>query len=761
MLFVCIGNLLNGRLPDIANDSMLTDLTAANNILTGTIPLSIQHHAFDDLDLANNRFQGVLSQDFSLTSAQKSLTLAVNRLSGPLPNSFKHFYSSNLTKLDILSSNIFACRSEEIPKQDQYSNNYSCDSSELNVATYVWLGAALFTGLLLLAFYAVSLCFPQTKLALITSFKALLSDLVRWKSIARCIMQQSRSENSKDITKLIEHGVNYAIIPQDTLIELNAYFIAMKILIRWTAFSGGLILFVIIPTYCAMSWYYSIVTHEYAYTLSVAFLHGIAPTIFIGLIIALILSFVAFLLNIFYSIFTSILGPGESPSKTATSVMFRVKKYAISIVLHSINITVTLVVNILYVNAILDDKNITQTGFFVIQICLGTFKIIWNAIYIPWCSNWLRPFMSQSRNMQNRLIMSITNFIVAPCLATLAVNQSCFYFVIKSSPPSTTSINFHVCTFPAVCSDGVCCGNYENILFSTTSSKSFQYSYACGTALIVSYSPVLLYSYISYGFLLPILRYLRARYAKAFAQLHARLFQDEDDILGRVRGVEIIMSMKLHITVLLTFGLASSILGMVIVLAILTDCFSSILLAGRYLAVNYPFSSQTQQIVSMNPLQPSVFRPDQTGSSDIGSYSDQSVYRSRATSRLIEQRVFDLKDSWRGLFASYTIVILTVSIFWALMFFDMISDGSGVFSGVITSILFGGISCMFAVAIYHFQKLIDTRFAQITGIENRLRKVFKMDSLIVSSSYAINASTTVSQIKETKKSIEMMASEFS
>eukprot|EP01035_Chromulina_nebulosa_P018909 gene18909-24712_t len=79
------GNGLTGYLPDIVNDSIISDLSLSNNQLIGTIPKSIQLHSFNSLDLTSNRLNGVLVNNFKISPNQTLLTLAINRISGQLP----------------------------------------------------------------------------------------------------------------------------------------------------------------------------------------------------------------------------------------------------------------------------------------------------------------------------------------------------------------------------------------------------------------------------------------------------------------------------------------------------------------------------------------------------------------------------------------------------------------------------------------------------------------------------------------------------
>jgi hypothetical protein len=136
------GNRLHGNLPSsISSPSSikLVNLTLAYNSLTGSIPDWIQQHSFQELDLSNNRLDDTLSHDFMVSAYQTTLGLAVNRLSGDLPRSIIEV-SSNMTSLNALSGNIFACKNDELPSPDPSADSYSFGSYELYVSLHIWLG---------------------------------------------------------------------------------------------------------------------------------------------------------------------------------------------------------------------------------------------------------------------------------------------------------------------------------------------------------------------------------------------------------------------------------------------------------------------------------------------------------------------------------------------------------------------------------------------------------------------------------------------
>eukprot|EP01034_Spumella_vulgaris_P028907 gene28907-35859_t len=84
------GNGHKGSLPDVDYVSpALQDITLSHNELTGSIPRILQRQPWHKLDLSYNKLTDTLVSNFAPLYANSSLSLIVNRLSGPLPASFR------------------------------------------------------------------------------------------------------------------------------------------------------------------------------------------------------------------------------------------------------------------------------------------------------------------------------------------------------------------------------------------------------------------------------------------------------------------------------------------------------------------------------------------------------------------------------------------------------------------------------------------------------------------------------------------------
>jgi hypothetical protein len=59
-----------------------------------------------------------------------------------------------------------------------------------------------------------------------------------------------------------------------------------------------------------------------------------------------------------------------------------------------------------------------------------------------------------------------------------------------------------------------------------------------------------------------------------------------------------------------------------------------------------------------------------------------------AHTRFHESEHIDIKDAWKAVFVNRDIVTMTMTLFWAYLFFDMLSNGYGWDNGLISSFLF-------------------------------------------------------------------------
>jgi len=138
-IYYASGNGFTGQLSDLPDTLQKLDLS--HNYLTGALPPSIgQMTKLNFLDLSNNRIDGDLKafNQYNGSSAFE-LHLDINRISGSIPVSL-----TKLETVDILNGNVLECISDTVlPAADPDRAKYVCGSNSLNTAVYKFLAVAV------------------------------------------------------------------------------------------------------------------------------------------------------------------------------------------------------------------------------------------------------------------------------------------------------------------------------------------------------------------------------------------------------------------------------------------------------------------------------------------------------------------------------------------------------------------------------------------------------------------------------------------
>ena len=214
--------------------------------------------------------------------------------------------------------------------------------------------------------------------------------------------------------------------------------------------------------------------NTYGWIISVALIDGIAPTIIYGITIIgallLISLFIVSMNKIEKSLVSmnkiekSLNGSGNPESKiyhqnyTNLLILFALQLF---------NLTFLVIINVLYQQS-LSNTSYNYSMLMTIQAAMSLFKIFWSVIVIPLFHLLSKRYLSSLIATQHHLVMLITIFIIAPMIATIFINQSCFYFVWNQANPIETS-------------------------FTTTVSLSFLFMYPITSTL--SFTPAYNYSY--------------------------------------------------------------------------------------------------------------------------------------------------------------------------------------------------------------------------------------------------------------------------
>ena len=442
------GNSFTGSLPNL-NSSKLIDLSLSNNQLSGTIPLAFQTHRFQtQLLLSNNRLSGILIDNFNISTNQQKLSLSINRLSGQLPSSFYDNFQN--FSIDVLEGNLFGCKNQnDLPITDPSHQSYTCGSNNLNDSIATFLIPLGFVLLLVFVIY-----FVRSNLSLYLI--ELLQNM--WKYLANITpIALSNNEISLDVSLYCD----YAWIIGFIAIILCIY-----------------CLFVLLPFNIAYSLTNSskyVVT--YGWIISMTLIDGIAPVILYGITIIifllLITLFIQSLLRAEKSFIVSNCNNIDKIKISNFQDYFSFKSLFSSLfisVLQFINLILLIIINVLYQQA-LSNTIYNYTMLTTIQAAMSLFKIFWSVIIIPMFYQISKKYLSSLIAIQHRLIMLITAFIIAPVIATLFINQSCFYYVWNQANEIETAFTTLIFLIG---------GGTELFTSNLTFIPSYNYSFNCG-----------------------------------------------------------------------------------------------------------------------------------------------------------------------------------------------------------------------------------------------------------------------------------------
>ena len=271
----------------------------------------------------------------------------------------------------------------------------------------------------------------------------------------------------------------------------------------------------------------------------------------------------------------------------------RLQYFFLYLLVMTINITVSISVNAGYL-ILQNSHNVSSQGKVIVQVIMAFFKLFWNIVAIRRMVNWLQPFEKSVTRLH--VGMLVFNSIVAPGLATGFTDSSCFQEVFMNTETITSSYTLTTCIESYETSYGevssTICTHYDTVTYETEFTPSFIYYYTCGTKLLTVYTPVFIYTYtillISSGFLYFLLSSLETKVIPHWILVRIDgLLRPNDrgkvifERLIRAHSIEALLTQ--HIIVLLTFGINSPILAVIMAVTISFDCLLWQLIALRYI----------------------------------------------------------------------------------------------------------------------------------------------------------------------------------
>lgn len=688
-----------------------------------------QEHGFRSLDLSRNKYSGRFDHldisGFTEAEAQNmdyDFHININRLSGEAPKAAKH-----LSRLEILAGNIWSCDSEhDLPHHDPQKRRYVCGSRTFDTALSVW-GGFFFFVVVSCVVTAVLMIYSK-KLASTRSSSTKLNSRTSWAThlTIRTSLDISSPEYFDDdestrdsettwrgsmwLVQIAKQFQSWDKAACQTNKKLNPQlylFLQSLVNLRLIAVSLALLIAVLyLPLYVFGKGAYDFGSHtpQYRWIITAAYLSSIEASAWMaGLFVIVLLYYVVqvyrhyFAMRTFCSRVGAESGGGQGRSRMHRATVFEsvtnisLRKGLIILALVMFNCAFILTLKCGFVYLIHVDAVDPSLQIFL-QFALAIFDIFWNAIVLSRMVLTFPKLLSPSARIQIRLLGLVFNHILAPIVATVLSDRSCFselFFTEAESIDTFSSIE--VCD---ILDDNGLCGSSSQLMLSTSFEPAFSYNYQCSSSVFTVFLPVLLFTYTLTAFVEPILLILMINFVKydnvdGFLKLIPSILwptRSRHDEFNKVILPEILYSTQLgHIAVILTYGIASPVLGMAVALTVYIYTWQWHYIVGRYLSV---FRSKCAD--------------ESVGDGRLSRLSSDSDASQRSDSLHVSQRKSSLiwnpsagsgvsrsalefhsvlesacHDTWRGAVKSVWIPIVMSAIFMCLLLNDVGGDDVG------------------------------------------------------------------------------------
>ena len=650
---------------------------AAHNHLTGTIPAHIRDMNCTYLDLSYNKFNGkhiyTPAASVSSTDTETVLRLEVNRLSGPIPSETDIPFSQ-LGELKLLRDNLFSCNN--IPSEDEDSQDYSCGSQNLNLSIYLFLA---FTGVLLLWVVLsifLSYWFPKRGNGVAEEKEGYLRRFYRFSSqqigyLTLFNEHSMQSVRSIELAKI--YNIQYAL-------RVTALLMGFLLVVVTTV--GSPIYVIKLSEYghagdshSHSSSLHSTHSYQYLWVISMAFITGELPA-------ALIITAWLIVIGGCYGLFvqweqvltgwvwfrgllkkcttstttsttSSTLNPGGAGDRSSSSsgsssggeaglgggaeliarhrqLSRESQRHAASdpesrlgyATLFLMNLLLTASVNIAYVYSVY--KSLSASTHVLCQVALALAMTLHNTTILPLLTTrWIKSGRSKIRI---RLILSILNSVLIPAIATMFTSPSCFQNLLVDPDETTSTYYYQYCSLFEFSSDGVAteCQQVTTVPVDVLPmTPPFSYNNMCFSVLLTTYIPVYIFVYsfqaISPFILVPLFSHMKflsvpralrkpglvglcwsSFWRKEYVAAGVRGFkhgssqfashggairpQEEDIATARMLFDDKKFCLKIaqHLTILLTFGICSPVLAIIVVLSLVLQLYMHVFLIGRF-----------------------------------------------------------------------------------------------------------------------------------------------------------------------------------
>eukprot|EP01041_Mallomonas_annulata_P008141 gene8141-16732_t len=675
------GNGLTGQLYTPSIYSKLRSVSLSSNQLIGTIPISFQKWPFSNLDLSNNKITGTWSevpQNYQTNTTV--LRLNINRISGAMPIEFRE-----ARNIEVLSGNTFSC-SDGLPIYDPRYNSYVCGSSNLDNSLYVFAGSIF-----------VSIVF-------------FLLTILIWR-----IKPDPNSNNSKSTFSFHDLGFIHTFkelylwysktgdhiksLGQENIPALYEFYTIISEMRKITFITICVILLICLPVYPALKLYIdngssSTIDYQYNWRVSIVFMSGIGPAIVLVILWNIVVMvFVYYLYNAakkhkYSSLFLSRTRRSMSHNprlaaivaakvRESVNLVMRISRNFIAVFIFFVNLIAIFIENGIFIRVQQSDyPSSWKTGAQFLKAFADTLWLYFITDLIS------RLFKNRATFIWYRILIFLTNNVVAPFVVSMAIADTCFKEVFVPATSVQTSYNFVACLFFSfnIDTSQLSCTQFGQLgPIESSYTPSFIYNNGCSSSILTTYIPVYIYTYSISAFIAPFLRFIwpscmDMRYFPEFVRINALMGLLWPKHAEEVRSYlffadYFVIDLLGDITLLLTFGLASPPLAVCISANIIINAIIIQVLIGRYL-----------HIISMK------FQPPTTNtvteSSNVIPYEKDDREMSISVPQHENDHTGGLEeacaDCFGGLLQCLFMIILSTALFQGIVLLDIVDDGKSI-----------------------------------------------------------------------------------
>jgi len=618
------GNGLGGSiLSDIPNNN-LQNISLSFNRLTGSIPRYLMEHHFVELSLSNNKLSGIfdtLHFEESAGALNRSiLDITTNRLSGFVP-----LHICDVDDLSTLEGNLFDCNHHHaLPYNDPYHEEYICASKQLSQPIFVCV--VILCSFAVISLYALALLYRSNDSFDNDSKEGpswadrgadYLRNVMEWTSLKALEGESLEGESSFQKETSSIYAPNLKV------------FVGILRMLRKTFLIISIFLVVVcVPLYYVIKHvydgYYSTHEHQYTWTYSTAYMSGTASAALVMLIFCISCFIVTFTLNVFVKenkVNTlnddGVIQNAEQERKAQSrsepntaqcieesddydhckQMTFRVMSYGIVM---SCNILVYILINSGYI-FLLRSASLDSSMKLLANFAMAIIKLFWNLFVVPISTEFTAKRLGDEFHHLKWMIafLLLFNNIAAPALATAFTDDKCYEQLIAPTCEIDAFYELPVCNIYAldVATQLRECFEYIQLSIETPFDAPFIYNYQCSSSIIVNYVPVFLFVYAFLGLMFPLMYCVLL-----FSTVYISSPQWIKDVIPAllippdtlqhypqslhvpvIRPNRIIATLMSHFAVLLTFGVASPLLGLAIGVSLCVLTYMHQLIIGRYL----------------------------------------------------------------------------------------------------------------------------------------------------------------------------------